>query len=208
MRHPCEKCGLAADERRNRNRIQATLVKTVIALPLLDKLAADTGNGQYDIIIDSHLDFPKGRSAARLWILDALAYLLGSPLEDARLKRSKNEDENQYVFARLPTATIRSLVAADASREALPGEESRGHTLTGALPKKPIPPTWDVEKLGVPRAIYQVWEDFQIVPLIFSRISTVKADAARAPLGPVAMTLLGRLSTRASNLIIFTLPAT
>ena len=52
--------------------------------------------------------------------------LLGSPLEDARLKRSKNEDENQYVFARLPTATIRSLVAADASREALPGENQGG----------------------------------------------------------------------------------
>ena len=35
-------------------------------------------------------------------------HLLGIPGDDPRFKPGKNKDESQYVFARLPAATIRS----------------------------------------------------------------------------------------------------
>ena len=61
-----------------------------------------------------------GRTAAREWILDALAAMLGASTGDRRFKPGKNLGQNQYVFARLPAWAIRALVAADASGEVAP----------------------------------------------------------------------------------------
>ena len=163
-------------ERRNRERIQRTLITTVVALPLLDKLnddAAAVGGARsqdYDVIVDAHLDFPAGRKAAREWIIAALARLLVSadPTEDPRFKPMKNKDQPQYVFVRASADVIRELVLCDAM--------SNADLTNRGLPAKEVPTSWDAAK-PAPRAIYQIWEDFQVFPLIYGSISTVKADA-------------------------------
>ncbi|HWW80408.1 MAG TPA: S8 family peptidase [Steroidobacteraceae bacterium] len=174
------------DEDRSRERLQRTLVKTVMALPLLDKINAENGRGsspdgptEYEVIIDVHLDFPAGRKEAREWIQDALAALLRSDRKDPRLKPGKNEDQPQYVFARLTADTMLNLVTCDGlSRESLEKEATRLR-LSGGLPAKSVPNSWPLTG-GMPRAIYQIWEDFKVIPLISTSISTVKADAAQA----------------------------
>lgn len=166
-------------ERASRQRIQRTLIKTTIALPLLDKLSDETrgrvgGEAEaFDVIIDANLDHPAGRRVAREWTIATLAKLLGAsdPLADPRFKGEKNKDQHQYVFARIPGSIIREIVLCDAMSNA---------ELTGrGLPTKDVPASWDASK-PAPRAIYQIWEDFEIFPLIYGSIATVKADAGRA----------------------------
>lgn len=164
-------------EQVNRDHLQRTLIQTVIALPLLGKLnkekAAKTALPEkYEIIIDAHLDFPSGRRAARDWITVTLAKLLGAEApNDPRLKTAKNKDQPQYVFATAPSSVIRELIVLDS----LSNEElaKRGLALKD-LPKLSTQPR------SPPRAIYQIWEDFKVFPLICNSIGTVKADAGRA----------------------------
>ena len=169
-------------------KLQRTLIKTIIALPLLDKINARQASPprgrsrdgeSFDVIIDAHLDFPAGRKEARKWIRETLAKLLDVEVTHPELRYAKNEDQPQYVFATLNTATIKRLVVCDGlSAEQLKrGDPKLG--LPPELPQKPIPESWDTTQ-GVPRAIYQIWEDFEVAPLISKSISTVKADAARA----------------------------
>jgi serine protease AprX len=175
-------------------RIQRTLIKTSIALPLLHKMEsaeligkADT---EFDVIIDANLDYPGSRSAAREWILKTLEYLIGQlQTETPRLKHHKNKDQPHYVFARLTPKEIRALVELDglknneldhrmdADRSAMePGARSHLRIPHNQEPAnvKSDPNYW------VERAVYQIWEDFKVYPLIFDTIATCKADAARA----------------------------
>ena len=177
----------AVDPAVESGRLQRTLAKTVIALPLLDKLNAEPERAEldgtdyeygihYEVIIDVHLDYPDGRKAARTWILETLAVLLPSekhdPKLDPRLKPSKNEDQPQYVFARLPASAIKKLVALDRIPEP--------RAFPPGIPAKPLPDSWTTLSGPLPRAIYQIWEDFEVMPLIWGSLSTVKADAAHA----------------------------
>jgi subtilisin family serine protease len=183
---------LAKREESLGERIQSTLIKTAIALPLLDKLEGGAGDAEFDVIVDANLDYPMGRTEARRWILDALAAMLGTSPDDRRFKPGKNLGQNQYVFAKLPVWAIRGLVAADASGEVAPVVTSGAKALA-TLPAKPMPPAVPAPASAVttgaapgtaaaraPRAVYQIWEDFKIQPLISATISTVKADAAHA----------------------------
>jgi len=89
--------------------IQRTLVKTLIALPLLKKMARADASRQFNVIIDANLDDPGARAAAREWILKILAYLIGISPQTARpLKHLKNRDQPHYVFARLSALEIRT----------------------------------------------------------------------------------------------------
>jgi subtilisin family serine protease len=180
---------LAKREESHGERIQSTLIKTAIALPLLDKLDDGGSVGaEFDVIIDANLDYPMGRTAARDWILSALAVMLGTSTEDRKLRPGKNLGQNQYVFATLPAWVIRGLVSADASGEVAPLVPSTAGSKL-KLPGKPMPPAVadpakvrqeEAATVRAPRAVYQIWEDFRIQPLISATISTVKADAARA----------------------------
>jgi subtilisin family serine protease len=170
-------------------RIQQTLIKTYISLPLLEKMGEPPLNNEYNVIIDTNLDFPGARAAAREWILKTLAYLLDTDLKDQRLKPGKNEDQPHYVFARLTADVTKTLVELDGLQNA----ELQQRELTDKTAGKPgmgsgskiatktVPPAAKKKQAGwVPRAVYQIWEDFRVHPLINSTISTVKADAARA----------------------------
>src|SRR5688572_11444089 len=86
------------------------LDKTVIAVPLLDRLAREMQQpGErpllYDVIIDVNLDYQTGREGARARVLQLLEDILGERKQDARVRTSE-----QYVFARLEGEQIRELV--------------------------------------------------------------------------------------------------
>ena len=170
--------------------IQRTLVKTFIALPLLKKMAGADASRQFDVIIDANLDYPGARAAAREWILKTLAYLIGESDQTARqLKPLKNREQPHYVFARLNALEIRDLVDLDGRTNAEleqrmhsdQAEKKPGPTAGISLPlnEESAEATKD-PNYWVPRAIYQIWEDFKVYPLLFQTLATCKADAARA----------------------------
>lgn len=146
----------AADE------ISRSLVKTVIALPLLDRFkeekqkieAGSTASAVvYDVIIDFSRYYPGGRKEGREWIEKTINTLIeqsrSKPKDKAEsVQVNKSNYTRQYLFARLSEHTIRELVLQD-----------------GAMNSK--------------RAIFQIWEDFKLEPLIYDTVSTLKADAAR-----------------------------
>jgi len=159
--------------------IAENLVKTIIALPLLDKLNKESSEraahpskpaATYSVIIDLNLDYPKGRDAARAWVFTEIERLVSTRGEDRgaqSVDRKKSDFNEQYVFARLEGNVIRELVQQDGKKKTeVPGEQG-----------EPRPP----------RAMYQIWEDFPIRPLISSTICTVKADAAQ-----IAFSALGK----------------
>lgn len=159
-------------------KIAKNLVKTVIALPLLDKLNDETQRRikspslsplVYPVIIDLNLDYPKGRDAARAWVFEEIKRLIsqhGEGKAGQQVDEKKSGFNEQYIFARLEGDVIRALVDRD------------GKGKTEILDKEGKPRT--------ARAIYQIWDDFPLKALITSSVSTVKADAAR-----VAFSALG-----------------
>lgn len=159
-------------------RLAKNLVRTVIALPLLDKLNQETAQRLvdpsrppviYEVIIDLNLEYPKGREEARDWVFKTIEDLLarqGRSRAGQRLDRKKSEFNEQYIFASLEGRVIRELVDLDGREKPdVPGKDGK--------PRKA-------------RTIYQIWEDFKLKAFITSSITTVKADAAR-----VAFTALG-----------------
>ncbi len=165
-------------EASHEERLAKNLVKTVIALPLLDKLNEETQQRiknpslspiKYSVIIDLNLDYPKGRDAARDWVFEEIDRLISQRGEDRVgqwVDKKKSGFNEQYVFARLEGNVIRELVQQD----------GKGKTEVRDKDGKP----------RTARAIYQIWDDFPLKALITSSVSTVKADAAR-----VAFSALG-----------------
>jgi serine protease AprX len=162
------------DSKLARENIERTLVKTVIALPLLDKINEAYAE-LYDIIIDLHQAYPTGRDEARKWIEETIGDLLQkSDLKEQQIYKKKSDYTQQYLFARLSGTVIRQLVIRDAALK------------TGLVTRDAVPKTGILlDKPGTsgPPAIYQIWEDFKINPLISSSISTIKCDAARKTFG-------------------------
>lgn len=164
----------ASNELTAREQIERTLVKTVIALPLYGKIMEDLHRRKeyrgkkrppsarlFDVIIDLHRDYPTGRAGAREWVLKTLNGLIRELRRKGQQivsERGRNRVE-QYVFARLTADVIRELVAWD----------GKGKQEFAKLAEH-----------GGPRAIYQIWEDFRITPLIYKSGATMKCEAARA----------------------------
>lgn len=132
-------------------RLKHNLVRTVIALPLLNKLAVEDQKA-IPVIIDLNLDYSKGRKAAHDWVLKEIQRLISEHdgnVSGQQVDETKSSFNDQYLFARLKGNLIRQLVQND-------GRDKQD------------------------RRIYQIWEDFKLTPLIASSICTVKADAAKA----------------------------
>ena len=158
-----------------RTRIQRTLVKTFIALPLLNTMAGADAATEFDVIIDANLEYPGARAAAREWILHTLAYLIGQSHQSARrLKPIKNKDQPHYVFARLSAAEIRDLVNLDGRSNAelqqrLAADQAAQQP--GAAAGLPLPLKNEPSEAAkdphpwVPRAIHQIWQDFKVYPI-------------------------------------------
>lgn len=129
------------------------LFGSVIAVPLLERMRQDTAATLYRVVIDLHLRHPEGREAAaqavRILVRQAVEHSGRLDTEGVDEERSENLD--QYVVASLTADSIREMVRLD--REA--------------------------SQRGEGSAIYRIWPDFPIRPLINRSSATVKADAAR-----------------------------
>jgi serine protease AprX len=148
-----------------------TLDRTVIALPLLDKIEQDGLGKPQDVIIDINLEYPGGRTEARevvwQWI-DALTGVIRTFTEPTKtipagkqgINSAKSEYSQQYLFGRLSGKNIRDLVKRNE-------RERKGK---------------DAGNPGV-AAIYRIWLDHEVSRFTNQSISTVKADAARNAFG-------------------------
>ena len=238
--------------------ITLSMIKTVIALPLLDQLNAESerreldqknqlkpGSPQvYQVIIDLHRHFPKGREIARRWVINTIEEIIhrNSPNSDKpdgkkptntnpgdstpsgnepdgdepdsdkpdknapdSNKSDSNESNNtkpgqsqsnklgesldklkrkfarQYLFASLTGDSIRELIRRDSDPEKYlrPGETQ---SPIREEVKAPVPGD-QANKPIEHRAIFQIWEDFKVYPLLHGSVATIKADAARASFG-------------------------
>ena len=133
------------------------LDRTVIAIPLLRDLKKNASK-RFDIIIDLNLDYPGGRAEARQRVLELIHRAAPNLREKERrawIDQQKSLHSSQYLFGTLEGRIIRKLVRLD------------------------VTPSDEKTKERPPRAIYKIWPDFDVSPLITKSISTVKADAAR-----------------------------
>jgi len=142
------------------------LDRTVIAIPLLEKIeaeekaaaAARRKKGErppqlFPIIIDLNLNFPGGRDEAKKltleWIDLAIAQKGTLPKTEQGVHLAKTRLSNQYVFAELEGQVIQELARLNYGVE-----QGRG-------------------------PIYRIWPDFEVHALLTRSVMTVKADAAR-----------------------------
>ncbi len=145
-----------------RERIRSNLTQTVIARPLLDvvevfRLNPAGPDEDHDLIIDPNLNYKEGRGAACKKIEDMIKSI--SPDRIVRY-----QDAHPYVFVTLKAAEILELVSTDRTGRSESAVEVPGN-----------------QRLASTRwAIYRIWEDPEIQPLITNSLSTVKADAAHA----------------------------
>ncbi|TFZ65432.1 peptidase S8/S53 subtilisin kexin sedolisin [Hymenobacter sp. UV11] len=162
------------------------LTQSVIALPLLQQLAEEHQRLRppkarakaaaapplprlLGVVIDLNLDYPGGRAGALQWVVAALNELVPQ-LTASEAHRAaglqadqhpKNQYSQQYLFVRLEAAVIEALVARDKQRnDATPRPATQGP--------------------AGPKAIYHIWPDFAIKPLLNKSLATVKGDAAHA----------------------------
>jgi subtilisin family serine protease len=134
----------------------------------------DLAPALYPIVVDLHLEHSGGRAEAKDRVRQLVAQAIqmtrradggGGPTGPAGqgIAEAKTEISDQYVFATLTGAAIRTLVRLD-------NQQTRAGTR--ALSSTP-------GAASTPRAIYRIWPDFPLKALIIKSISTVKADAAR-----------------------------
>jgi subtilisin family serine protease len=172
--------------------IARNMVRTVIALPLLDRLNEETQRRQqgdptpprvYDVIIGLHQDFPKGRETARRWVIETIEAIIQSRRDQPgqapeTLDAIKRKFTRQYLFATLTGESIRQLVRKDREQKQQPGVSEN---VLSQLTDRATQREW--RKPVDQPAIFQIWEDFRIYPLLHGSVATVKADAARASFG-------------------------
>ena len=165
-----EEIRLPEDDPKRHPFLPETLDKTVIAIPLIEAIRRVREQGKegepLDVIIDLNLEYRGGRKGARervtVLIEEAVRRGGGDPAKEG-INRTITDPtaEHQYVFARLTPATIEQLVKLDSLKE-------------------PWVPAGSEADEVAPRAIYRIWNDFEIGPLITRSVRTVKADAARS----------------------------
>lgn len=147
------------------------LDKSVLSIPLLKILNEEKEQLEqdpnlqprvHDVVIDLNLEYGHGRAAARARAEE----LINEAIRDAgrdehqAIDHAKSQYGDQYVFARLEGDVLRLVAGRDARAE-------------------PVETTNDPSAPASQRAIYRIWPDFEVRPLISRSVSTVKADAAR-----------------------------
>ena len=132
------------------------------------------GPARFDVIVDLNLEHPRGREAARRWVVDHIEPAKAqADVRDAGqdLHWEKDNPNSQYLFARLEARTIRKLVELDIAQAEVEADKRRGATTNPT-----IMATIDARKY---RAIFHIWPDFDVSACINKSIATVKADAAQ-----------------------------
>jgi len=173
--------------------IALSLIKTVIALPLLDQMHAEEHRRQqgeqdsantYKVIISLSQDFANGRETARRWVINTIQSIISGSADGRsnqageHLDTVKRKFARQYLFATLTAASIRRLVLLDGQEKL---QKCELEPILASLADEEHKSQWS-EPIRQ-RAIFQIWEDFQIYPLLHSCVSTLKADAALSSFG-------------------------
>lgn len=139
------------------------LDRTVIAVPLLEKIKTEGEAKVQSIIIDLNLDYHGGREAARQQAQELVKNIiteLGLDPKQQNVNNTKSKLSHQYLFAALEGRAIRELVRRDNLNKPKTIDDTRASQTAH-------------------RAIFRIWPDFPVKGLITKSISTVKADAAR-----------------------------
>ena len=166
------------------------LDKTVIAIPLLERLRAEQELEQeqgtaYEppllgVVLDLDLEYFGGRGSAReraQALIDQAINDVGRA-KDQGVNTDKSELSSQYLFAKLDPEVIRQLVRLDGAREDQGSSDKRADEVAA----EPAGAATAARR----RSIFRIWPDFPIGKLTIKSVSTVKADAAR-----VAFSALG-----------------
>jgi subtilisin family serine protease len=139
-------------------RLQRRLDRSVIAGPLLEQMSAEKGVGAAEaepqtvpVVIDLNFDYMGGREAAAARVR-ALIEQAVTEAGSAGLDQGRIQARpgGQYVITSLELPVIQKLVSLDAAAQ-------------------------DFQH----QAIFHIWPDFDVHPLINRSTATVKADAAR-----------------------------
>jgi serine protease AprX len=129
---------------------------------------------RFEIIIDLNLEHPRGREAARKWVLDNIpkAKEAAEIRDDGQgVHYEKDQSNSQYVFARLEARAIQQLVEMDMAEAKVVAEARREDAKSAALKGK-------IEAARF-RSIFHIWPDFEVSASINKSIATVKGDAAQ-----------------------------
>jgi serine protease AprX len=153
--------------------VPEVLDRTAIAIPLLKELKAEdeaiakgtqSTRKVYDVIIDLHLEYPGGRDEARKRVKGLIDEIIDAKknewsIDTAKqgINIAKTEFTEQYVFGRFEGRVIKELIRRDRP----PADGAEEQPASRARP-----------------AVYRIWPDFPVKPLLTKSISTVKADAA------------------------------
>lgn len=135
------------------------MIRTVISVPMLDKIDADEDKVQ-SVLVELNINYSGGRPQAK----DRVAKLIEDAIKDCKgsaeqelISEWKTNTSEQYVYAKLKGKTIRRLAELD--------QQAR--------------PEADQDQDKDWRAIYHIWPDFIVRAQIWRSVATVKADACR-----------------------------
>ena len=181
MTGPEPRSGLPGEDPSKRTFTPKVLDKTVIAIPLLERLRAEQELEQeqgaaYEppllgVVLDLNLDYFGSRDSARQRVqtlVDQAVHDSGRTSAQG-VNTDKSELSSQYLFAKLEPEVIRQLVRLDGA---------------GGQTESPVPA--GAARAATRRSIFRIWPDFPIGKLTIKSVATVKADAAR-----VAFSALG-----------------
>jgi subtilisin family serine protease len=161
------------------------LDRSVIAIPLLEKMNAAEAEARIGVIFDVNLEYSGGLDEGRQRVLGYIASIvLKEPSRALALERLKDtkrlshgeadkyfgsglrvRQSVQFVFAKLTPSEIVAVVQTDAER-------------ARQIVKKPGVGTATPAEISLHRAIFRVWPDFRIKALLTKSASTIKATAA------------------------------
>ena len=189
------------------NRFREQLVKTVIALPLLELM--ENNSDPQPVVIDLNFNYYEGLPGAKLQACRLLADILvkrnSSPQDESldtllnalspTVDRFKTRLCTQYIFATLHPSEIKELLELD-DVESKTDSQKSGARKSGTTKRRgqksaeqeAIPYAHDapsgVEASPSPRlylykSIYKIWPDFPAEALLTRTLGTIKADAAR-----------------------------
>jgi subtilisin family serine protease len=158
----------------------------VITEPLGEEIRAKPDD-LVKVIIDVNLQYYKGRDCAfdrvKNLASEALSTTVKTGPTDIQPPESVGSMSNPFMSARLPGSVIQEMARLDAERARKEAEQARKEAKkrSGQVerPTKTTPKQEGSEIGSGPyAAIYRIWKNFEVHPLIDRSIITVKADAA------------------------------